>query len=47
MGVYRIAVLGFFHAVFGNFDFNFNVRYCGIISLCAMRFVIILADGIR
>ena len=30
MGVYGIAVLGFFFMrYFGNF--NFNVRYCGII----------------
>ena len=35
----------FFMRYFGNF--NFNVRYCGIIQLCGMRFFIILADGIR
>ena len=29
MGVYGIAVLSFFMRYFGNF--NFNVRYCGII----------------
>ena len=46
MGVYSIAVLGlFFMQYFGNFDFN--VRYCGIIRPCGMRYFIILADGIR
>ena len=30
---------------FGNFDFN--VRYCGIIRPCGMRYFITLADGIR
>ena len=48
MGVYGIVVFSielFFLWYFGNF--NFNVRYCGIIYLCGMRFFIILADGIR
>ena len=35
----------FFMRYFGNFDFN--VRYCGIIRPCGMRYFIILADGIR
>ena len=30
---------------FGNLDFN--VRYCGIIQPCGMRFFIPLANGIR
>ena len=46
MGVYGIAVLGFFFMQYvGNFDFN--VWYCGIIRPCGMRYFIILADGIR
>ena len=48
MGVYGIVVFSielFFLWYFGNF--NFNVRYCGIIYLCGMRFFIILADGVR
>ena len=36
-------VLSFFSS--GNFDFN--VRYCGIIQPCGMRFFILLANGIR
>ena len=43
MGVYGIGL--FFMRYFGNFDFN--VRYCGIIRPCGMRYFIILADGIR
>ena len=35
----------FFMLYFGNFDFN--VRYCGIIRPCGMRYFIILADDIR
>ena len=35
----------FFMRYFGNFDFN--VRYCGIIWPCGMKYFIILADGIR
>ena len=35
----------FFKGYFGNFDFN--VRYCGIIQPCGMRFFILLANGIR
>ena len=35
----------FFKRYFGNFDFN--VRYCGIIQPCGMRFFILLANGIR
>ena len=43
MGVYGIAVLSFFFKrYFGDFDFDFNVRYCGIILPCGMRFFILL-----
>ena len=51
MGVYGIAVsccgieLCFFKGYFGNFDFN--VRYFGIIQPCGMRFFILLVNGIR
>ena len=46
MGVYGIAVLSFFFKrYFGNLDFN--VRYCGIIQSCGMRFFILLANGIH
>ena len=44
MGVSGIEL--FFKRYFGNFDFN--VRYCGIIQPCGMRFFIPpLAKGIR
>ena len=43
MGVYGIEL--FFKQYFGNFDFN--VRYCGIIQPCGMRFFILLVNGIR
>ena len=42
MGVYGIGL--FFMRYFSNFDFN--VRYCGIIRPCGMRYFIILADCI-
>ena len=47
MGVYGIAVLSFFFKrYFGNFDFN--VRYCGIIQPRGVRFFVLLAiHGIR
>ena len=50
MGVYSIAALRFFFFFFfkknfGNFDLN--VRYCGIIQPCGIRFFILLANGIR
>ena len=35
----------FFKRYFDNLDFN--VRYCGIIQPCGMRFFILLANGIR
>ena len=35
----------FFTRYFGNFDFN--VRYCGIIQPCGIRFFILLPNGIR
>ena len=34
-----------FKRYFGNFDFN--VRYCGIIQPRGVRFFILLANGIR
>ena len=43
MGVYGIEL--FFKQYFGNFDFN--VRYCGIIQPYSMRFFILLVNGIR
>ena len=46
MGVYGIAESGFFSCGI-SVILIFHVRYCGIISLCGMRFFIILADGIR
>ena len=48
MGVYSLLAEVsqlFFKRYFGNFDFN--VRYCGIIQPCGMRFFILLANGIR
>ena len=46
MGVYGIAVLSFFFKrYFGDFDFN--VRYYGIILPCGMPFFILLGNGIR
>ena len=46
MGVYGIEVLSFFFKrYFGNFDSN--VRYCGIIQPCGMRFFILQANGIQ
>ena len=45
-GGLRFCGIGlFFMRYFGNL--YFNARYCGIISLCGMRFFIISADGIR
>ena len=35
----------FFKRYFG--DLYFNVRYCGIILSCGMRFYILLGNGIR
>ena len=43
MGVSGIQL--FFQLYFGNFDFN--VRYCGIIQPCGIRFFILLVNGIR
>ena len=43
MGVYGIEL--FFKRYFGNFDFN--MRYCGIIQPYDMRFFIPLSNGIR
>ena len=46
MGVYGIAVLGFFFKrYFGSF--NFNVRCYGITDPCGMRFFFLSANGIR
>ena len=43
MRVYGIEP--FFKRYFGNFDFR--VRYCGIIQPRSVRFFILLANGIR
>ena len=45
MGVYGIAVLSFFQRYFENFDFN--VRYCGIIQPRGVWFFTLLANGIQ
>ena len=45
-GTWGFTVLSFFFKrYFGNFDFN--VRYCGIIQPCSMLFFILLVNGIR
>ena len=46
LGVNGIAVLNFFFVrCFGNFDFN--VRYCGFVDPCGIRFFAVSVDGIR
>ena len=45
MGLRYCGIELFFKRYFGNFDFN--VRYCGIIQPCGMRCFILLANGIR
>ena len=45
MGLRYCGIELFFKRYFGNFDFN--VRYCGFIQPCGIRFFILLANGIR
>ena len=46
MGVYGTEVLSFFSSGISEILIS-NVRYCGIIQPCGMRFFILLANGIR
>ena len=45
IGVCGIAVLANFMRYFGNF--NLELRYCGILQTCGMRFLYVLVDDFR